>query len=171
MGEMETDVAREQIQALRQGHIGRLFLEAHRAFSARAVEKLSTRGHSGLGLAQTTLLAHLDLDGTRITTLADRAGMTKQGMGQLAAELARQGYVATGPDPTDRRATLVTFTADGWRFLRDAYAVKQEIEAEYAAVLGEERLEALRATLSTLLKALGRPNPGGPVADPAGEGT
>jgi MarR family transcriptional regulator, temperature-dependent positive regulator of motility len=36
-------------------------------------------------LAHTTLLAHLDPDGTRITVLAERAGMTKQSMGQLVA--------------------------------------------------------------------------------------
>lgn len=141
----------EAIRALRREHIGRLLLDAHRSFSGRAVAKLRARGHAGLGPAHMALLPHLDLDGTRVTTLAERAGMTKQGMGQLVLGLARLGYVAREPDPADRRATLVTFTEAGWGFLRDAHEIKREMEAEYAAVLGEDRLETLRATLALLL--------------------
>lgn len=145
-------IGRERIRTLRRAHIGRLLLDAHRSFSGRAVEKLRARGHAELGLAHMALLPHLDLDGTRVTTLAVRAGMTKQGMGHLVLDLARLGYVAREPDPADRRATLVTFTEAGWEFLRDAHEIKREMEAEYAAVLGEEGLETLRATLALLLR-------------------
>lgn len=162
MGDGGDEAERERIGTLRQEHIGRLLLDAHRSFSGRAVEKLRARGHAGLGLAHTALLAHLDLDGTRVTTLAERAGMTKQGMGQLVLDLARLGYVARQPDPTDRRATLVTFTEAGWGFLRDASAIKREMEEEYVAVLGEDGLERLRASLSLLLRK------GGPTAGKTG---
>lgn len=148
---------REQIRSLRQDHVGRLLLEAHRAFSVRAFEKLRARGHPGLGSAHTALLANMDLEGTRITTLAERAGMTKQGMGQLVADLVGQGYLDRRPDPSDRRATIVTFTDEGWRFLRDAFEVKREMEAEYASLLGPDRFDELRASLATLV---GRPNGG-----------
>jgi DNA-binding MarR family transcriptional regulator len=151
MEETATQEEFDRIADWRQRHIGRLFLRAHRDFSERALEKLSARGHGGLGLAHTTLLPHLDLDGTRITTLAERAGITKQAVGQLVADLEQRGYVARAVDPTDRRATLVFFTEDGRRFLRDAEQIKYEIEAEYAAILGAERLDALREALVTLL--------------------
>lgn len=151
MSNTEDSVEHERIRALREAHIGRLFLEAHRSFSGRAVEKLRARDHPGLGLAHTALLAHLDLEGTRITTLADRAGMTKQAMGQLVLDLARLGYVGREPDPVDGRAARVTFTEEGWRFLHDASAVKRELEAEYVALLGERRFRALRADLAALL--------------------
>jgi DNA-binding MarR family transcriptional regulator len=141
----------DRIAEWRQRHIGRLFLRAHRDFSERALDKLSARGHAGLGLAHTTLLPHLELDGTRITTLAERAGITKQAVGQLVADLEQRGYVERTVDPTDRRATLVSFTEDGRRFLRDAEQIKHEIEAEYAAMLGAERLDALRDALVALL--------------------
>lgn len=142
----------QQLRELRDEHIGRLLLQAQRAFNAQAIRKLRERGHGGLGLAHTALLPHLDLDGTRITTLAERAGMTKQGMGQLVLDLERQGYVARDVDPADRRATLVRFTEAGWQFLRDAHAVKRALEAEYAAVLGAHRLEALRTALAALVE-------------------
>ncbi|CAA9566115.1 MAG: Transcriptional regulator, MarR family [uncultured Thermomicrobiales bacterium] len=142
----------ETLRHLRDRHVGRLLLRAHRAFSARAVAKLRERGYGGLTLAHIALLPHLDADGTRVTALAERAGMTKQGMGQLVIELERQGYVARAPDPTDRRATLARFTATGRRLLHDAVNVTREMETEYANVLGEQRLEALRKTLGTLIE-------------------
>jgi DNA-binding MarR family transcriptional regulator len=141
----------ERIAAWRQQHTGRLFLRAHRDFSDRAMAKLAARGHGGLGVAHTALLPHLDVDGTRITVLAERAGVTKQAVGQLVAELEQRGYLARSVDPADRRAVLVTFTDAGHRFLRDAEQTKHEIEAEYTAILGPERLAELRAALTALL--------------------
>lgn len=78
--------------------------------------------------------------------------MTKRGMGQLVLDLERQGYVARDVDPADRRSVLVRFTEAGWQFLCDAHAVKREVEADYAAVLGATRLEALRAALTALVE-------------------
>lgn len=145
-------VSDEELAAMRQGNIGRLFQQAHRAFSQAAVQKLRARGHAGLTLAHSLLLSNLDLDGTRITVLADRAGITKQSMGQLVLDLEARGYIERRPDPADRRATRIRFTALGWQFLRDAYDIKQEIEAEYSALLGADRFQQLRAVLRQLLE-------------------
>ncbi len=142
----------EQFQELRQKHIGRLLQQASRGFNSRAIAKLRQRGHSGLTLAHTLLLSHLDLEGTHITVLADRAGITKQSMGQLVLDLEKRGYIERRVDRLDRRATLVLFTSTGWQFLRDAYEIKKEIEAEYQAMIGEEEMEQLRATLRQFLE-------------------
>ena len=142
----------QQLDELRQQHIGRLLLRAQRAFSVRAIKKLRVHGHEGLSLAHTALLSNLDLQGTRITTLAERVGVTKQAIGHLVQDLEQRGYIARVADPDDRRATNITFTDAGWQFLRDAYQVKREIEAEYSAMLGEEGLLALRSLLTTLLE-------------------
>ena len=142
----------ERIRETREQHIGRLFLRASRSFAALATRKLKERGHEGLGTTHTALLPHVDLEGTRATALAERAGMTKQAVGQVVRDLERQGYVQRQPDPTDSRATLVRFTEAGWRFLRDAGDVKREIEAEYGVALGEERMRLLRSALNDLLE-------------------
>ena len=142
----------EEIEDFRQEHVGRLFMRAHRDFSERAVKKLHERGHNGLSLAHTALLSHLDMTGTQITILAHRAGMTKQSMGQLVKDLAAQGYVACTTDPTDRRAIIVNFTAAGHKFLTDAYAIKHELEAVYAAILGQANFRLMVAMLNQLLE-------------------
>lgn len=142
---------KEEVRTMRQQHIGRLLQQAFRAFNHRAVAKLRQRGHTGLTLAHTLLLANLDLEGTRITVLAERAEITKQSMGQLVEDLETRGYIAREVDATDRRASLVRFTRTGWQFLQDAYEIKQEIEAEYREVLGIEGFDQLRAALLQLV--------------------
>ncbi len=137
-------------------HIGRLFLQAQRAFVKRSVAKLRARGHDRLTLAHTALFSYLDLSGTSVTTLAERAGMTKQSMRQLVLDLEEKGYVTRVPDPGDRRATLVTFTKEGWCFVRDAQEVKQEMEAEYLAILGPQGFEDLKGALTAVVERSGK---------------
>ena len=142
-----------QLKAMREEHVGRLLQHAYRNFNTRAVAKLRQRGHTGLTLAHTLLLSHLGLEGTRITVLAERAGITKQSMGQLAIDLEKHGYVERRPDPTDGRAILMHFTDLGWRFLEDSFAIKREIESEYQAILGEQGFDQLKAALNQLIDA------------------
>lgn len=153
MDEIRSRGDAERLAEMRQQYIGRLLYRVYRTSSELATAKLHERGHTGLSLANTTALIHLDVEGTRINVLADRAGMTKQSMGQLVAELESLGYVTRSPDPADRRATLVHFTDSGWRFLLDSAAIKREIEGEFAAILGDDRLASLRASLERLLAA------------------
>lgn len=147
-----TDVAKQQtIIKMRQENIGRLFQRAARAYSERALTKLAARGHSGLTLFHTMLIANLDVSGTQLSVLAERAGVTKQAMGQAANELEARDYITRIPDPQDKRAVLIQFTALGERFLEAAYEVKLEIEAEYAEVLGEQNLKVLFGLLTMLV--------------------
>lgn len=139
------------LEQARQQHIGRLLHRAARAYNVLALEKLHAQGHTALSLAHTNLLPHLDTEGTRIVTLAERAGMTKQAAGQLVAELETHGYVERQPDPVDGRATRVQFTAAGWRYLLDAQTVKRAIEDEYRAELGQGLWEHLNEALHRLL--------------------
>ena len=115
------------------------------------MEKVLDAWHEGLTVYHTALISNLDIEGTRITTLADRAGMTKQAMGQLVNDLEARGYIRREPDPNDKRAVLIKFTDLGWQFLQDAFEFKKEIEAEYATILGDDGIQTLRRLLDQLL--------------------
>lgn len=136
----------------RQQHIGWWLQQAARHFNARALQKLRERGHTHLSATHLGLLPHLDVGGTRINTLAERASMTKQAASQIVNELETYGYVQRQPDPGDGRAVLVTFTARGDEFLTDAAALKNEITAEFVHKIGEEPFHTLQATLERLLE-------------------
>lgn len=146
------NINQQELVALRQGNIGRMFQRAARSYSDLALIKLRDYGHDGLTLFHTALISNLDLEGTRITTLAQRAGVSKQAMGQLVVDLEQRGYIERLPDPNDGRASLVKFTEKGWQLLQDAYRVKKTIEAEYTAILGESGMKELWRLLETLVE-------------------
>ncbi len=142
---------RAEIESVRDRHAGRLFLQAHRAYSAHAIELLRERGYEELGAAHVAILPHIDLEGTRVTVIAERAGMTKQGAGHVVDDLERQGLVVRKPDPDDRRAALVQFTDAGWTYLRAAHDLKIEIESDYIELLGQDAFDTLCADLSRIV--------------------
>ncbi|WP_309572291.1 MarR family transcriptional regulator [Deinococcus sp.] len=143
----------DALQASRETHVGRLLQNAARNFNARALAGMHALGHTQLTPAHLNLLPYLDVQGGRITTLAERAGMTKQAAGQLVAELEARGYLTRQADPTDGRAARIVFTELGTRFLLDAQTLKREIEAEYRVWLGPELWDALQAALTLLAGA------------------
>jgi len=134
-------------------HIARLLLRAVRAVQASYIERLQQRGHPGLRTGHIPVLAGLDPEspaGTRITDLANRAGMTRQMMGRLVRELEELDYVDSQSDPTDQRAVIVTLTERGTKFLADAPAAIADVERDYADLLGADELHRLREALVRL---------------------
>jgi MarR family transcriptional regulator, temperature-dependent positive regulator of motility len=131
-------------------NIGRLLLRAQRDFDAALNARLRERGYPDVRLAHSALFAHIDPEGIRSSELAERAGMTKQGMGQLVADLEKKGYIERVEDPEDRRARVVRLTTKGRRHVRDAKEIIGELEEAYARRLGDGRLESLRAILEDL---------------------
>ena len=130
-------------------HLGRLLGHAMRRFDARVLELMAGDVEVPLALANLAARAqvsaahihitrHLAIDGSRLTELAHRAGMTKQAMGDLVDQCEAWGLVVRGPDPHDTRARRVSFTPAGLAWL-DAFqrAVKQA-EAEFRMEVGNE---------------------------------
>ena len=135
--------------AWRQTHLGRLLGHAMRRFDERvlhlmahdaevplALSNLAARAQ--VGAAHIHITRHLALQGSRLTDLAERAGMTKQAMGDLVTQCEAWGLVVREPDPTDARARRVRFTASGLAWLNAFRAAVQQAEAEFRAEVGEE---------------------------------
>ena len=95
--------------------------------------------------------------GSRLTELAERAGVTKQSMGEIIDVLEQRGYVERVPDPTDRRAILIRRTQRGWEINRVAREVVEQTQQEWAQMLGEERLRSLLDILRQLALLLNEP--------------
>jgi len=77
------------------------------------------------------IFENLDPEGTRLTVLAARAGLTHQSVGEVVTELERRGYVERIPDPTDKRARLVSLTDLGRDLVRAAVRHIGDIEREW----------------------------------------
>ncbi|MBE2319945.1 MarR family transcriptional regulator [Solirubrobacter sp. CPCC 204708] len=120
----------------------------------QTIARLAERGHPQVRYAHGNVFQFLDDAGTRVSVLAERAGMTKQSMAQLVEHLETHGYVERVSDPADGRAKLVRTTARG----REVFAVVREFIAETEALiearLGADKLARLRALLTELDAAL-----------------
>lgn len=95
------------------------------------------------------MLRHLDLAGTRLTSLAARARMTKPAMAELVDRAARLGHVERTPDPVDGRARRIVFTPLGSALLDAARRGIKGAEAAMAEIAGPE-FAATRASLVRL---------------------
>lgn len=119
-----------------------------RLLDERAVARIAAaRDVPTLRRAHTSLLPHIALEGTRITEIAERMGITKQAVSQLVDELEQQGVLARVADPDDARAKRVVFTERGRRGLFEGLSVLRQLEQELAEQIGKEPMRRLRAAL------------------------
>jgi len=136
----------------------RLLLEASRALGAEVVSGLDERGFPDARPGHAAVFMHIDRrSGTRLTELARRARMTKQGMMLLVDDLETRGYVRRVPDSEDARAKVVRLTARGRRYVAEARRAMAAVEARARRELGDRRYESLRAALEELIEAGGEP--------------
>lgn len=126
---------------------GWLMFIGFRAAEDRIVAAVAEAGYGDITRAQGRLLAGIDLDGTRLVVLADRARIPKQTALALVDGLEAAGYVQRVPDPSDGRARLIRLTARGRGVLPIAIAEEARIEADWQALLGVRRMRALRRAL------------------------
>lgn len=134
----------------------RLLVEGSRALEGRLYEGLRAAGYGDVRPAHYAVFRYLEDDGSRVTELAEVAGMTKQSMGELVAYLEERGYIERRPDPRDGRAKIVVLTEKGQRGIEAAAERIAEIEAELARWMGKERLEGLIGSLADLTAVLDR---------------
>ncbi|MFE7802232.1 MarR family winged helix-turn-helix transcriptional regulator [Nocardia sp. NPDC057440] len=118
------------------------------AFERELNVELRARLGDQLRPAHYVVFRHLDPAGTRITALAEAAGMTQQSMGELVTHVERCGLVVRRADPKDRRARLVMMTDAGRAALGVAAARIESIERTLADAMGATALAELRRHLS-----------------------
>jgi DNA-binding MarR family transcriptional regulator len=136
-----------------------LLREPFMIITERLMQRLVERGHPHVRAPHRAVFEYLDDAGTRVSMLAERAGVTKQAMAELVAHLERHGYVERILDPADGRARLVVATARGREVFAVARELVREIRAELDARLGARTMAELRALLVELAATLDAPPP------------
>ncbi len=146
---------KKAIEAAKQASTGQLLMKAARLFNERALALVRERSWREIRPAHTSLFPHIDLEGTRITEIARRVGISKQAVGQLVDELAEMGAVERIPDPDDGRAKLVRFAqTNGRSVIFDGLEILRELEGDLATKVGARRMEGLRRVLGELIEEL-----------------
>ncbi len=133
----------------RQTHLGRLMGHALRRFDERvlslmagsvevplALSNLAARDQ--VGAAHIHITRHLAVGGSRLTDLAQSAGMSKQAMGDLVDQCEAWGLVTRQPDPHDKRARRVVFTESGLLWLEAFHQAVRRAEDEFRQAVGHD---------------------------------
>lgn len=131
-------------------NVGLLLYLPYRSMEARVFRDLAAAGFDDFTPAQARVFQRIADGGSRLTDLAEQAGITKQSAGFLVEALERAGYVERVPDPTDGRARLVRVAERGARSVEASRRVVAAVEQEWTAHLGSHRMSQLRGILADL---------------------
>jgi DNA-binding MarR family transcriptional regulator len=134
----------------RHENTGRLLLTGVTNWQDALVRGLQSKGFRKFRASHMNLLRHLDLEGTRITEIADRARLSKQAIGQLVANCEAERLVRVVPDPKDRRAKIVVFSDLGKAVIDAERDVMARMDAELERLLGSRNFAELRRALMHL---------------------
>lgn len=152
----------ETLEGVKRASVGQLLLKSARLLDERALDRVNREVRKiRLRPAHTSLFPHIDKEGTRLTELARRLGVTKQAVGQLVTDLEGLDVLERVDDPADGRAKLVRFTDKGLKALNHGLTVLRGIEGELERRLGPGRMQALLEALSDVVDELSRVEPAG----------
>ncbi len=133
----------------RTTHTGRLLGEALRRYDLRIqtlmahseqapLQLANLAGRGKVSAAIVHITRHLALPGSRLTDLAQAAGMSKQAMTTLVDECEAWGLVQREADSRDARAKMVCFTPTGLQWLAAFEAAVAQAQQEMVQEVGEQ---------------------------------
>jgi DNA-binding MarR family transcriptional regulator len=111
---------------------------------------LLAEGEPGLRPSHHRVIGHVPPEGVTVTDLAERVGMTKQGIGQFVTQLTESGHLTVTRNDADRRIRVVRRTARGNAAVRRLSGLLEELEATWANRVGTRRYQEFRAILDEL---------------------
>lgn len=133
----------------RQTHVGHWLNLALQRFDARVLDLMSRNDEVPLALSNLAargqlsashvhITRHLAREGSRLTELAQHAGMSKQAMGKLVDQSEAWGLVTREADAHDGRARRIVFTPAGLSWLKAYGQAVAQAQAEMSAAVGAE---------------------------------
>jgi DNA-binding MarR family transcriptional regulator len=137
--------------ALKQ-EIGQVLMMMAADFQQRLDDDLARRGIEGIRARHRAVFLHLGRFGpSRSVDLALAAGIRPQSMMAIIHELEDMQLLERRPDPSDSRAKLIDFTAQGKQFIAELGRSTETVWDQYGALLGEKKLTITIKSLQRLL--------------------
>jgi DNA-binding MarR family transcriptional regulator len=84
------------------------------------------------------------------TAFAERAGMTKQSLGEFVVAMEKDGMVTVEASPTDKRSKIVRCSPAGLAAAQAAADLIARVEAKFRTQVGAARYEVMRDVLREL---------------------
>lgn len=129
-------------------NLPQLLTEAKRWFDDALLASMRAAGERPVTVGQAAVFAALDEEGTTVSELARRMGVTRQTAHQAVHALIGMGLLEQAPDPASARSRLIRPTPEGARVHRRAQGALGVIEGVLAERIGADAVGALRAALT-----------------------
>jgi DNA-binding MarR family transcriptional regulator len=113
-------------------------------------ELMLERSKDGLRPSSYRVIDAVPAGGVTVTELADRLGMTKQGVGQFVRRLVDSGHLMVESTSADRRVKVVRRTAPGEAAIAEMLCALDELERRWSDRVGTQRYADFRSTLTDL---------------------
>lgn len=120
-------------------------------------ERLRDCGFETITEPHLVLFGNLDCGATHAAQIAERMQVSRQAVSKTLRELQSLGLLTLVDDPARGNQKLVVMTERGRELAIVARRQLQVIEAEIAAVIGQDAMTALRAALELHWTACSRP--------------
>lgn len=152
------DAERRRVASGQIDHIGVPLWQSSTAFTRRMIETVQASGFDDISIADSELLPYLSLEGTSLSEIADRKGISRQAVHQSVHSLIKRGYLELAPHPADARARIARHTAKGLSLVETLQGVKSDLHDEALAAIGPRKMKDLTKTLDVLFRALSDPS-------------
>jgi DNA-binding MarR family transcriptional regulator len=113
-------------------------------------EQLEGAGYGEIRSSHGWIFQYIRPEGSRITELAAKAGVTKQSMSVLVGQLEEWGYLKREEDTSDKRAVLFVLTDKGQELSKLGRSINFEYEKNWQHKLGNKQYELFRELLAKL---------------------
>lgn len=140
----------DQMRGARREDFVALLFAAANALVGELRERMAAAGYGDVREAHGCVFGNLAPEGMRLTELAERAGITKQAVGEAVSDLERLGYAERIADPLDGRAKIIRLTERGATAQQQGFEIIAAIEARWAEQFGADDVERMRAILLEL---------------------
>jgi len=137
--------------ALDLGYLG-LFLGLR--VNELVTERLADEGFSDVRQSHGYVIQHLIESERTVTELAARMEVTQQAASKVVAELLRRGIIEALPSQ-DRRTKRIRLSERGWRSVKLARKIRQQIEKRLVKRIGGSPYNATQRVLLECLEELG----------------
>ena len=134
--------------------LGALLRSPYRKLAQRLYAEMASSGFLEIRQSHSVVFRHIAPEGSRLTDLAEIAGLTKQSMAYLIGHLEKHGYVKIITDPADGRAKLVQLTKRGNSFVESLLKASSQLEDQVGKKMGNAKLQGLRKGLEALNSAI-----------------
>lgn len=142
--------AKQEVGISAERTLGSLLQQPYGYIQRSSYGKLAGMGYEGIRPAHSAIFRNLRKEGSSISELASRAGMTKQSMGYLVETLVTEGYLTVETDAKDARMKRILLSSRGREVTNSLIGLSKELEKKLEGRYGRKWILDLRKKLLQL---------------------